>query len=68
MLLAQLSRLAFDLWVKAAVLQLLKKIKMIFFKLTVNNDPVMFSGEIYYTDPLIELTKSLSSKTKFFFA
>jgi len=28
-------------------------------KLTVNTGPVMFSGEIYYTDPLIQLTKSL---------
>ena len=25
----------------------------------VNTGPVMFSGEIYYTDPLIQLTKSL---------
>jgi len=28
-------------------------------KLTVNTGPVMFSGEIYYTDPFIQLTKSL---------
>ena len=28
-------------------------------KLTVNTGPVMFSGEIYYTDTLIQLTKSL---------
>ena len=28
-------------------------------KLTVNTGPVMFSEEIYYTDPLILLTKSL---------
>jgi len=28
-------------------------------KITVNSGPVMFSGEIYYTDPLILLTKSL---------
>ena len=26
-------------------------------KLTVNTGPVMFSREIYYTDPLIQLTK-----------
>ena len=34
-----------------------KKLKM--NKITVNTGPVMFSGEIYYTEPLIQLTKSL---------
>jgi len=37
--------------IKAAVLQMLKKKWE--KKLTVNTGPVMFSGEIYYTDPLI---------------
>jgi len=41
---------------KAAVLQLLKKMGK---KITIKNGPVMFRGEIYYTDPLIQLTKSL---------
>jgi len=39
---------------------MLKKIKnKKILKLTVNTGQVMFSGEIYYTDPLIQLTKSL---------
>jgi len=37
--------------IKTAVLQLLKK--------RVNTGLVMFSGQIYYSDPLIQLTKSL---------
>jgi len=45
-----------SLFFKAAVLQLLKKI-------TVNTRPVMFSEEIYYTDPLIQLTKSLVKRS-----
>jgi len=36
-----------DWYFKAAVLQMLKKMKII-IKLTVNTDEVMFSGEIYY--------------------
>ena len=44
---------------KAAVLQMLKKKMKKTLKLTVNNGPAMFSGEICYTDPLIQLTKSL---------
>jgi len=44
---------------KAAVLRLLKKIKDKKKKLTVNTGPLIFSGEIYYTDPLIQLTKWL---------
>ena len=45
---------------KAAVLQLLKEIKneKNKIKLMVNTGPVFFSGEINYTDPLIQLTKS----------
>ena len=34
-------------------------------KLTVNTGQVMFSGEIFYYDPLIQLTKSLV-KQRFF--
>jgi len=43
--------------VKAAVLQMLKNKKV--KKKLVNTGPVMFSGEIYYTDPLIQFTKSV---------
>jgi len=45
-------------YLKAAVLQMLKYEEKI-IKFTVNTGPVMFSGEIYYTDPLIQLTKYL---------
>jgi len=44
----------FSLYFKAAVLQLLKMKTN-----TVNTGPVMFSGEIYYSDHFIQLTKSL---------
>ena len=33
----------------------------IYKKITENTGPFMFSGEIYYTDPLIQLTKSLEN-------
>jgi len=53
--LADILRLiVYKLFLKAAVLQMLKKIKI---TLTVNTGSVIFSGEIYYTDPLIQLTK-----------
>ena len=42
---------------KAAVLKMLKKYKMkTILNLTVNTGQVMFSGEFYFTDPLIQLT------------
>ena len=45
---------------KAAVLQMLKQIKVkTILKLTVNTGQVMFSGEIYYYWPLNSVDKSL---------
>ena len=52
-------------FLKSAILQMLKKKKKKIIKCTVNTGPVMFSGEIYYTDPLIQLTKSLVKTNRF---
>jgi len=46
--------------VKAADFQMLKKNK----KITVNTGQVMFSGEIYFTDPLIQVRKLTKSLVK----
>ena len=62
---ASLWLLTFDPNIKAAVVQLLKKIKKI-LKLTVTTGQVMFSGEIYYYWPQIQLTKSLENIVVFF--
>ena len=42
-----------DFTFKAVVLQMLKNEKVL--KLTVNTGQVMFNGEIFYYDPLIQL-------------
>jgi len=52
---------------KAAVLQMLKKIKNEKIKLTVNTGPVRFSGGIYYYWPLTSVDK-IVGKTLLFFA